>query len=138
MRGEVRQAVSNVIANAIDAVPKGGVILIGIHSVPGDKEGAAEIVIADNGPGIADGDIDNVFEPFFTTKGGTGMGLGLWVTRDIVERHGGTITVSTRDAESELRGATVTVRLPRASRPLKNDSNATVSRPSEEGEPAAH
>jgi PAS domain S-box-containing protein len=138
VRGEVRQAVSNVIANAIDAVPKGGVIVIGAHSVPGDKEGAAEIVIADNGPGIGVGDIDNVFEPFFTTKGGTGMGLGLWVTRDIVERHGGTITVSTRDEESELRGATVTVRLPRAHRPLKNDSKESVSRASEEGERAAH
>jgi PAS domain S-box-containing protein len=138
VRGEVRQAVSNVIANAIEAVPKGGVILIGIHSVPGDKENAAEIVIADNGPGIAVGDIDNVFEPFFTTKGGTGMGLGLWVTRDIVERHGGTITVSTREEESELRGATVTIRLPRAHRPQKNDNKASVSRASEEGEPAAH
>jgi signal transduction histidine kinase len=138
VRGEVRQAVSNVIANAIDAAPKGGVIVIGIHSVLGDKEGAAEIVIADNGPGIAIGDIENVFEPFFTTKGGTGMGLGLWVTRDIVERHGGTITVSTREEESELRGATVTIRLPRASRPLKKNSKASVSRPSEEGEPAAH
>jgi two-component system, sporulation sensor kinase E len=136
VRGEIRQAISNVIANAIDAVPKGGAIVIGIHSVPGDKEGAAEIVIADNGPGIAVGDIDNVFEPFFTTKGGTGMGLGLWVTRDIVERHGGTITVSTREDESELRGANVTIRLPHAPRLRRNELKTPATVPSKKKEPA--
>jgi PAS domain S-box-containing protein len=119
VRGEVRQAVSNVLANAIDAVPKGGVILVGVHSVPGND--AAEIVVADNGPGIVVDDVEKIFEPFFTTKGGTGMGLGLWVAKDIVERHGGSITVAARDAGSELRGATFTIRFPLAPRSQRND-----------------
>ncbi|MGB9078783.1 MAG: ATP-binding protein [Terracidiphilus sp.] len=137
VRGEIRQAVSNVIANAIEALAKGGVIVIGVHSVSEKKDAAAEIVIADNGPGIPAGDVDKVFEPFFTTKGTTGMGLGLWVTKDIVERHGGTITVSTHEEGSELRGATVTIRLPRAPRIRRNEAKISVKMPSEEGEPAA-
>jgi signal transduction histidine kinase len=108
VRGEVKQAVANVIANAIDAVPKGGVIVIGVQSAPEDK--AAEIVVADNGPGVAAGDVDKIFEPFFSTKGVTGMGLGLWVAKDIIERHGGGIVVSPRDDGSEIRGATFTIR----------------------------
>lgn len=93
-----------MIADAIDAVPKSGVIVVGIRSVSGDRNGAADIVIADNGPGIAAEDTDRVFEPFFTTKGGAAMGLGLWVAKEIVERHRGTIIVSSRAEESELRG----------------------------------
>jgi signal transduction histidine kinase len=130
VRGEVRQVVSNVIANAIDAVAKGGVIVIGVQSVPGDKDGAAEIVVADNGPGIAVGDVDKVFEPFFTTKGGTQTGLGLWVTKDIVERHGGTITVSSKEEGSELRGATVTIRLPRTPRLRRGEQETSIAVPS--------
>lgn len=115
VRGEIRQAVSNVIANAIDAVAKGGVIVIGINSASWDEDRAAEIVIADDGPGVAPEDVNKIFEPFFTTKGGTGMGLGLWVAKDIIERHAGTITVSSRTDGSELRGATFAIRFPRAS-----------------------
>jgi PAS domain S-box-containing protein len=136
VRGEIRQAVSHVIANAIDAVAKGGVIVIGVQSVPGDKEVAAEIVIADNGPGIAAADVDKVFEPFFTTKGGTGMGLGLWVAKDIVERHGGTITVSCREEGSELPGATFTLRLPHRSA-LRKDFRPDFIEPPREPEPEA-
>lgn len=121
VRGEVRQAISNVLANAIDAVPKAGVIVIGVQSVPEDKDEIAEIAIADNGPGIAVEDIAKVFEPFFTTKGGTGMGLGLWVAKDIVERHGGKILVNRRAEERELQGATVTIRFPHAPSLRKNE-----------------
>lgn len=135
--GEVKQAVSNVIANAIEAVPKGGVIGIGIQSVPGDGEGAAEIVIADNGPGIAQEDVDKIFEPFFTTKGGTGMGLGLWVARDIVERHGGTIRVSPRRQGSESGGTTVTIEFPRESSLGKREQKTAAAGPSETGNSAA-
>jgi PAS domain S-box-containing protein len=135
--GEVKQAVSNVIANAIEAVAKGGSIVVGVQSVPSDGEGAAEIVIADNGPGIPREDVDKIFEPFFTTKGGTGMGLGLWVARDIVERHGGTISVSPRPEGSESRGTTVTIELPRESSPRKKEQKTAAAAPSETGESAA-
>ncbi len=67
-----------------------------------------ELEVRDSGKGIAPEDLDHLFEPFFTTKGNRGLGLGLAVTYGIVERHGGTIVVS-----SELgNGATFLVRLP--------------------------
>ena len=116
VRGEIRQAISNVIANAIDAVARGGIIVIGVQSVPRENDRVAEIVIADDGPGIALDSVDKIFEPFFTTKGGTGMGLGLWVAKDIIERHGGTITVSSREERRESRGTTFTIRIPHAAR----------------------
>lgn len=134
VRGEIRQVVANVIVNAIDAVAKGGVIVIGIQSVPGDKGGAAEIVVTDNGPGIAREDIAKIFEPFFTTKGGTGMGLGLWVTREIVERHGGSITVSPRTDGSEIGGATFTIRLSRKGSLRRDESKAVLAAAVEESQ----
>jgi PAS domain S-box-containing protein len=137
VRGEVRQAVSNVIANAIDAVAKAGVIAIRVQSVPGDGEGAAEIVIADNGPGIAREDADKIFEPFFTTKGGTGMGLGLWVAKDIVERHGGAISVIPQTEESDLGGTTVTIKFPRESRLRGEEQKTAAVLPFEGDESAA-
>ncbi len=137
VHGEVKQAVSNVIANAIDAVAKGGVIVIGLQSVPGDGEGAAEVVIADNGPGIAREDADKIFEPFFTTKGGTGMGLGLWVARDIVERHGGVISVIPQTEGSELGGTTVKIKFPRQSRLRREEQRTVAVAPSEADKSAA-
>jgi len=136
VRGEVRQAVSNVIANAIDAVAKGGVIVVGVRSVSDDRNGAVEIVIADNGPGIAVEDVDEIFEPFFTTKAPTGTGLGLWVTKDIVERHGGTISVSPRTGGSELGGATFTMRFPRSPRFRRGEQETAASVPSKTGKAA--
>ena len=50
-----------------------------------------QMLIEDDGPGIADENKERIFEPFFTTKKDVGTGLGLWVSREIVERHGGTI-----------------------------------------------
>ena len=137
VHGEVKQAVSNVIANAIEAVAKGGVIAIGVHSVPGDGAGGVEIVIADNGPGIAREDMDKIFEPFFTTKDGTGMGLGLWVAKDIVERHGGAISVIPQTEGSELGGTTVTIKLPRELRLRKEERKPVVAAPWETDQSAA-
>jgi signal transduction histidine kinase len=68
------------------------------------------VAIEDNGPGIAAQDLDRIFEPFFTTKKDVGTGLGLWVTREIVERHGGTIQVNARDDGSS--GAVFNILLP--------------------------
>jgi PAS domain S-box-containing protein len=130
VRGEIRQAFSNVIANAIEAVAQGGVIVIGIQPVPGGNNETVEIVVADDGPGIAAEDVNRIFEPFFSKKRGTGMGLGLWVAKEIVERHGGTITVSPRAEENELRGATFTIRFPRASSPRSDERKVSSDEPS--------
>lgn len=110
VRGEIRQVVSNLLANAIEAVKEGGCISVGTRPADADEEAAMEIVISDNGCGIAAEHLDRIFEPFFTTKAGTGTGLGLWVAKEIVERHQGSIEALR--GEDDRCGATFLVRLP--------------------------
>jgi len=93
--GEMRQVFSNLVANAIEALGSGGRIFL--HVYPSmdwhsDQPGI-RVVVADNGPGIAPQNRSQVFEPFFTTKGERGTGLGLWVSRGIVQKHGGRISM---------------------------------------------
>lgn len=91
--GELRQVLVNLIANAIDAMPEGGHLhlraMSGHHPVR--RQPGIRITIADDGKGIPCEAQPRLFEPFFTTKGTTGTGLGLWLTRDILERAGGYI-----------------------------------------------
>jgi PAS domain S-box-containing protein len=124
--GELGQVVANLISNAIDAVAKGGAISIASRTAGSGEDSTVEIVIADDGHGIAPENLDRVFEPFFTTKEGTGTGLGLWVAKEIVERHGGTITVSSQSMESPSRGATFTITMPTATaaRPSRTASDS--------------
>ncbi len=91
--GELRQAVSNLISNAIDAMGWAGVLKISVSCV--EKAGAEmiELRVEDDGPGIAAEHLERIFEPFFTTKKEVGTGLGLFVSKQIVERHGGSIAV---------------------------------------------
>jgi signal transduction histidine kinase len=102
-QGELRQVFENLIDNAIDAVPVNG--RINVRGLTEGKSGdnRVVIVIADNGPGIASSQLANLFEPFFTTKADKGSGLGLWVSRSIVQKHGGSIrmTRSQNGAEPE-------------------------------------
>lgn len=118
VRGEIRQVVSNLLANAIDAVQVGGTISVATHQADAGEERAVEIVVADDGHGIAPEHLDHIFEPFFSTKPGTGTGLGLWAAREIVERHRGSIAV--RPGLSDGRGATFAVQLP-------NEAGARIS-----------
>ena len=74
--------------------------------------GAVQLVIEDDGRGVPAEDRERIFEPFFTTKKDVGTGLGLWVTREIVERHGGTICVSSGDAIRSSGGAAFVISLP--------------------------
>jgi PAS domain S-box-containing protein len=85
--GELRQLFSNLLSNAIDAAPAQSEIRIRLRKV-GDS---AQIAMADRGSGIPDGLRAQVFEPFFTTKKDVGTGLGLWSSRQIAEKHGGTV-----------------------------------------------
>lgn len=91
IRGEIRQVISNLVVNASEAIDANGVITIRTH---GDEDKAV-LTISDNGPGITDSMLPRIFDAFFTTKQGTGTGLGLWITQNIVEKHEGTIAVST-------------------------------------------
>ncbi|HVX56117.1 MAG TPA: ATP-binding protein [Candidatus Saccharimonadales bacterium] len=87
--GEIRQALVNLIGNAIDAMPDGGHLHVRVSPVV--REGAyfARLTVADTGVGIRKEIRPNLFTQFFTTKGSRGTGLGLWLTRDIVLRNRG-------------------------------------------------
>jgi len=91
--GEIRQVLVNLIANAIDAMPRGGGLLVrGLtRPHPGISMPGLRITVADHGEGIPPKALPRLFEPFFTTKGSTGTGLGLWLTKDIIDRHQGFI-----------------------------------------------
>ncbi|MEK6778395.1 MAG: ATP-binding protein, partial [Candidatus Deferrimicrobiota bacterium] len=100
----MRRAVLNIVVNAIDAMPNGGEL----HVSAGPREdGGYALAIGDTGTGIAGEDREKIFEPYFTTKP-SGLGLGLVLTRKIVEAHGGKIVV---DSEPE-KGTRIHVLLP--------------------------
>lgn len=116
--GKVLQVITNLITNAIQAMPDGGTVTLSAHTehVPEPPDARAApgefhcIVVEDDGPGIPEQALDRIFKPFFTTKReGEGTGLGLSVCQEIVKEHGGWIQV-----ESEpLKGSRFTVHLPR-------------------------
>jgi signal transduction histidine kinase len=98
--GQMQQSVTNLVMNAIQAVEQGGKITVEVHqeepTTPdtGPMRGTC-IAVHDNGPGIAEEDIDHVFEPFFTTKEvGEGTGLGLAVAQGLVTENGGVLRVT--------------------------------------------
>lgn len=109
--GEIRQVLANLLLNAIDAVPVRGTIYARISKDP-SHEGRVRFSLADNGAGIAPAIRTRLFNPFFTTKGTLGNGLGLWVSRGIVEKHGGKIALRscTRPGRS---GTVFSILLPR-------------------------
>ena len=102
---ELNEVITNLVLNAIDAMPKGGKLLI--RTRLGDYRHAV-ITVADTGMGMTDDVRRRVFDPFFTTKGEEGTGLGLSVSHSIVERHGGELRVDSRPGE----GTTFTITLP--------------------------
>ncbi|HEX4664305.1 MAG TPA: ATP-binding protein, partial [Terriglobales bacterium] len=91
--GEIRQVLVNLIANAIDAMRRGGNLLVRAVAVPHPSTSMAgvRVSVVDHGEGISREAGSRLFEPFFTTKGEIGTGLGLWLTRDIIQQHGGFI-----------------------------------------------
>jgi PAS domain S-box-containing protein len=110
--GELQQVVSNLVSNAADAVSPHGTIRLEVRSINGTDGGAIQIVVEDDGPGIAPEQVDRIFEPFFTTKKDVGTGLGLWITKEIIDRQGGKILVRNREAGGDSPGASFTIHLP--------------------------
>jgi PAS domain S-box-containing protein len=97
---DLRQVLTNLVSNACDALPdSGGVIEIDITRT----STTATLCVRDNGSGITPENAARVFDPFFTTKEDVGTGIGLWVTKDLVEKNGGRITVQTRDLPQPFR-----------------------------------
>ena len=116
--GEIRQVVSNLVGNAMDALSGsypsgGGCLFVRTREAHNWATGARGVVltVADKGPGMSPQTLKKIAEPFFTTKGINGTGLGLWISKDIVNRHQGKLSV--RSSQSPLHSGTVfTVFLP--------------------------
>lgn len=103
----LHQAIVNVLMNAVQATPSGGRVRV----TTSHRDDELRIAVEDTGKGIRADDIDSVFKPFFTTRH-TGTGLGLPITREIVQRHGGSVTLTSRVGA----GTSVVLRLPYAPR----------------------
>lgn len=111
---ELREMLTNLILNAVDAMPQGGHLTLATHLAPGqsvDPPAWVEVTVADTGAGMATEILNRIFDPFFSTKEGSGVGLGLAVAHGIVEQHRGEIAVRSVPGE----GTTFAVRLPAAS-----------------------
>jgi len=104
-RDKLGQAISNIVINAVQAMPKGGELYISVRE--NSETNKAMIEIKDTGIGISHENIDRLFEPYFTTKP-DGLGLGLAITHRIVEAHGGEIKVNSEEGQ----GATFSISLP--------------------------
>lgn len=106
-RAHLQQVFLNISMNAIDAMPNGGELTITAARV--DKQGPGiSVTFSDTGKGIEPEDLQRIFEPFFTNRKAKGVGLGLTITHDIVERHGGQLTITSPPGS----GAMVEVWLP--------------------------
>ena len=93
---EIRKVFSNLIANAIDAIDSRGQVTIRIRNScdwRSPNVRGVRVTVADSGSGITAADKRRIFEPLYTTKREMGTGLGLWLSRDIVQNHGGSISV---------------------------------------------
>jgi PAS domain S-box-containing protein len=112
--GELKQVISNLVANAADAVSDQGTIAITLGCMEHAGRSMFHILIEDDGQGVPAEHKPHLFEPFFTTKRDVGTGLGLWLTREIVERHGGKIDAVDRPHGES--GAAFSILLPISSK----------------------
>jgi PAS domain S-box-containing protein len=119
VEGELKQVLSNLVANAIDASNMDSRIAISARRVSSSNgQRCVRIVIADRGEGIAAENKEKLFAPFFTTKQDVGTGLGLWITKELVEKAGGSIRLRSRVGS----GTVVAIVLP-----LQNFSSEQVA-----------
>lgn len=107
LEGEIRQVLSNLLANAIDAMRGGGTLSLRAQDAVDRATGKLGIcvTVADTGCGMSKTTLQRLFEPFYTTKELNGTGLGLWISLEIVQRHHGKLTV--RSCQGENRHGTV-------------------------------
>jgi len=112
-QGEMQQVFTNLISNALDAMENGGVLTLRVSEANDQNHPGVRVEIEDTGIGISDADLKRIFEPFFTTKQNTGTGLGLWVAKQIIEKHGGTIAVRSQKGPGKS-GTQFSIFLPHA------------------------
>jgi PAS domain S-box-containing protein len=111
-KGEMMQVISNLIANAIYAMPQGGALSIATEDAVENGTAGTKLTITDTGVGIAEENLDRIFEAFFTTRAAIGTGIGLFVAKQFVEGHQGTITVES-SVDAANHGTRFTIFLPK-------------------------
>jgi signal transduction histidine kinase len=95
--GEFRQVITNLIGNALDALSRHGRMVVGVRPVTlADGNSGVAVTVADSGSGMDRAMLDRLFHPFATTKGDAGTGLGLWVSKGILDKHQTKISVRSR------------------------------------------
>jgi len=113
MDGELRQVFSNFVLNSLHAIDESGRVTMRASISPDPLHGnrRIRITVSDNGSGIEAATLPQIFEPFFTTKGAVGNGLGLWVSKQIIDKHGGSLRVRSC-TQGVHRGTSFSVVLP--------------------------
>jgi signal transduction histidine kinase len=111
--GDIRQVLNNLVGNAIDAMPRGGRLIVRSRDATRWSTGQQGLMltVADTGVGIPPEVLKRAFEAFYTTKGIGGSGLGLWISCDIVKRHGGVLRLRSSQHQGH-RGTVATLFLP--------------------------
>jgi nitrogen-specific signal transduction histidine kinase len=113
LQGEIKQVLSNLITNAIDASSDGGKLLVSAkrsYFNRSEKGQGVRITVADTGTGMSPGTRVKIFTPFFTTKQDVGTGLGLWVSKSIMEKHHGLLQFRSRQGKNS--GTAMSILLP--------------------------
>ncbi len=126
--GDLRQVFTNLLSNAIDATPPGGRIIVRERDVTDWCSGTrgVRVTIADTGHGMSAETRKMIFDPFFTTKGITGTGLGLWVSAEILNKHGAKIRVRSR-RQQPGQGTVFSILFPSDARVVKEGTLADVA-----------
>ncbi len=119
---QTREALWNLIVNAVEAMPAGGQLLV--SAARSARDDFLEVTVTDSGKGIRDDEADKIFEPFHTTKA-DGTGLGLAIVQRVVESHGGEVTVESQEG----RGSSFRLRFPMSSETSSNARKPIESRP---------
>ena len=109
-RERILEAIENLVSNAVDAMPQGGLLTIAVEEEMIKGVPYATVKVSDTGEGIKEENMNRIFEPFFTTKQSPkGVGLGLSIMKRFVEDHGGMVHVESKAG----RGSTFSLHLPR-------------------------
>lgn len=109
-RGEMMQVISNILANSIHAMPSGGHLSISVEDADVPISGIT-LTVSDTGVGIAPNDLPRVFDAFFTIRSTVGTGIGLFVTKQFVEGHGGRLSITSKK-DATNHGTTIRILLP--------------------------
>jgi signal transduction histidine kinase/CheY-like chemotaxis protein len=95
--GEIQQVMTNLISNAMDAVGSKGRLIVGVRpAIDGKGREGVSVTVADNGVGMSRRTLERLFHPFVTTKGELGTGLGLWVSKGILDKHHSKIMIRSK------------------------------------------